>query len=211
MRNVTKETCEDLRTQPQLRGLPSVLHPTEYGNGFRVGDCGKFLMYSADELHTSVYVSFRIQENEIIVLNSVRIDDKLLYTVLQNTANIAHWLDHCNKALKCIDEELACVISNNVLPGILSSFSPYMLMHHILPPVFDIRGDTKSVSLSNQSKIWGDTHQYSNSGFTANIYINGAVLKSHGSIHMDAACPHDVLHHFLIGLMNQSNCLVKIK
>jgi hypothetical protein len=205
MHNVTKDVCDDMKAQPHLRGLPSLLHPTEYGNGFRVGDCGTFLMYGADELHTSVYVMFRVQEHEVIVLNSVRTDDRLLYTEIQNTARIAHWLDHCNKAVKCIDEALAHTICNTVLPDLLTGFASYMTKHCITPPVFDIRGDTKSVSLSNPLT------PYSGSGFTANIYLDGAVLKSYGSVHMDASCPHDVLHHFLIALMAHTRCLTKIQ
>jgi hypothetical protein len=93
---------------------------------------------------------------------------------------------------------------------LLTSLSSYMSTHFISLPVFDIRGDTKSVALSSEQS-WKHGELPVGGGFTANLYLNGAVLKAHGSVHMDATCPHKVLHHFLIALMATSNCLVKLK
>lgn len=192
-----------------VNNLPCRLQRAPSNNGFIFGDCGKFLMYGDDELYTKVFVSFKLKDVEVVVLSSERISDHSIYVLIQNTARIAAWLDHCNQAMTCIDESLARNLCDEVFPDLLKSLSACMTSHYITPPVFDIRDiydRTPTPCITMCSPI-----NESDSGFRIHVYNNGSLISSLGKIHMKGSCPNDVLHNFLIALMSHNECLVKVQ
>lgn len=200
MIRVNKDGCDSFKTY--LLDLPCRLQLSPSDNGFMVGDCGKFLMYVGDEIHTNVFVSFKVKNIEVVVLNSERVNDSSLYTLIHNTARIAHWLDHCNQALECIDESLARHLCDEVFPDLLNNLSPYMTAHSILLPVFDIR-DTQPPSVTFSEPVGVGT----TSGFCAQVYQQGVEVSARGNASGKSAWPINVVHQVLIALMISSKCL----